>query len=379
MNPLNAERYLCMRINAAYFQVNSSRVPYFLLAFSCVTLSSCETRRSSEVRSTRVDALERISPTEDQEIARAVRLTEAKIEKERRPDGVMRRDAHPKHHGCLKGSFTVQNDLPEAAKHGVFQEARTYPVWARVSNAGLVPNVVDDRNPDARGLAIKLLGVDGPKLKQGAESSKNMDFLMVNVPFFVADDMKEYNDQLENPAKVLTDRGGLLAKVFANRTADPLVETYFSISAFQLGDTAVKYRISPCQGERAERILFPGTNFLRDSMTKHLSERPACFNFEVQFFKNEIDTSVEKGTAVWEEKNAPFTPIAKLEFPKQTFDFEPRQGFCENITFDPWLVPEGQRPLGSLNRGRREVYKAIVAKRHSANKVTFNEPNGSEP
>ena len=46
-------------------------------------------------------------------------------------------------------------------KFGVFSKPKTYPIWVRFSNGGTPPK--DDKEGDIRGMAIKLMGVDGDK------------------------------------------------------------------------------------------------------------------------------------------------------------------------------------------------------------------------
>ena len=72
----------------------------------------------------------------------------------------VRRDAHAKHHGCVKAEFIVEADLPEEMRFGIFKESRSYPAWIRFSNS----KEQDDSKDDGRGMAIKLMGVEGEKL-----------------------------------------------------------------------------------------------------------------------------------------------------------------------------------------------------------------------
>src|SRR5215831_11022699 len=89
------------------------------------------------------------------------------------------RDAHPKAHGCVKAEFTVEDDLPLDLQHGVFVPGAKYPALIRFSSADPHPNR-DDRCPDVRGMAIKLLGVEGPKLLADEVAERTQDFLLIN-------------------------------------------------------------------------------------------------------------------------------------------------------------------------------------------------------
>ena len=46
----------------------------------------------------------------------------------------VRRGQHPKQHGCVRADFIVEPDLPEALRHGVLREPRTYRALIRFSN-----------------------------------------------------------------------------------------------------------------------------------------------------------------------------------------------------------------------------------------------------
>ena len=83
------------------------------------------------------------------------------------PTGIMRRDAHPKMHGVVKAEFTVEADLPQELRVGIFGQPRTYQAWIRFSNQDGSINPDIDR--DIRGMAIKLMGVEGEKILEGEE------------------------------------------------------------------------------------------------------------------------------------------------------------------------------------------------------------------
>ena len=94
-----------------------------------------------------------------------------------------KRDVHPKHHGCIKGTFNVSSNTLQEYQVGLFANiGKTYPVWSRISNSGLTSNMSDNAG-DFRGMTFKVIGATGPRLLSGFESSISTDFLFVNVPF----------------------------------------------------------------------------------------------------------------------------------------------------------------------------------------------------
>lgn len=54
-----------------------------------------------------------------------------------------RRDAHAKHHGCVKGEFIVENNLSEEMKFGIFKEpGKKFTACIRFSNGSENLNLI---------------------------------------------------------------------------------------------------------------------------------------------------------------------------------------------------------------------------------------------
>lgn len=52
--------------------------------------------------------------------------------------GIAKRDAHAKHHGCVKGELQVEASLPAALQAGVFQPGTRYKTWVRLDRKSVV-------------------------------------------------------------------------------------------------------------------------------------------------------------------------------------------------------------------------------------------------
>jgi hypothetical protein len=76
------------------------------------------------------------------------------------------RDAHAKSNGVLKGQLVVHAGLPEELRQGVFAHPRTFDVVARLSSAP--GDIHSDEIPAARGFALKILGVEGERIRRAA-------------------------------------------------------------------------------------------------------------------------------------------------------------------------------------------------------------------
>jgi hypothetical protein len=313
-------------------------------------------------------------------------LTERQIKKiiNENPSGIMRRDAHTKMHGMVKAEFTVLPDLPPELQVGLFQQPGTYQAWLRFSNQNLMN---PDIKKDIRGVALKVMQVPGPKLMPGEPDSPNVDFVLISSPFFMARDVREFDDLI----KGLT--GGTLAllgfflshwrmswnllrsmKSFAN----PLQIRYWSATPYLFGSQAVKYSVIP-QVDQPEPIPNPAPDdLLRQAMIRQLAREDAYFDFAVQFQTDAERMPIEDPGVEWSEAESPFRTVARIKIPKQAFDSAAQREFGENASFNPARCLPEQRPLGGINRARMVVYQAISQFRHEKNQVAIKEPIGWE-
>jgi catalase len=126
-------------------------------------------------------------------------LTISKFSMEHQHHPPMLRNQHPKSHGYVQGEFIVEEDIPETMKVGVFKESKTYPIWIRFSNGG------SDRDPktgdfmpdtvgDVRGMAIKLMNVEGEKVLSEPDHQGEQDFILMNNSTFFIRDVQGYID-----------------------------------------------------------------------------------------------------------------------------------------------------------------------------------------
>ena len=84
------------------------------------------------------------------------------------------RVSHAKAHGLAIGGLTMLNDLPEPLAQGLFTSGASYPAIVRLAN---VPGEIDsDAVATQRGLALKVLGVEGEKLP--GHDAATQDFVL---------------------------------------------------------------------------------------------------------------------------------------------------------------------------------------------------------
>lgn len=321
-------------------------------------------------------------------------LIQASLEKTYPPGKrPVRRDAHPKAHGCVRSTFAVNAELPENLAQGTFVPGHTYDAWIRFSNGASDPARADAKG-DARGMAIKLMGVPGAKLLPEEGNAGTQDFIMINHPVFFIDDPQHYltlvrRGSSSNPLVRLTApfalglRGALIARTVASKKIEnPLLTRFWSMVPYRLGDDAhkqaIKFSARPCVAHANDRIpADAGPNYLREAMAKTLAAGEACFDFLIQT-RQSAEMRVEDSKTEWKESAAPFVKVATITIPSQVFDSAAQDEFCENLSFTPWHALPEHRPLGGVNRVRRVVYEQVSKLRHDANRVPRKEPTGEE-
>ena len=305
------------------------------------------------------------------------------------PPGVrpMRRDAHTKAHGCVKADFTVPAQVPERARVGLFKEPSSRSAWIRYSNA--FSSIESDGKIDVRGMAIKVMGVEGEKLLESEKLEKTQDFLLINTNVFFSPNTSEYVKFSREYVKNESTLGYVLwpsrwrqARILysAGRTpmTNPLTSRFWSSVPYKLGAAAVHYSAKPCAGVVPPGKSGSSPDFLREAMAATLRNGDACFEFMVQFQTDPVKMPVEDPSIEWEEAASPFITVATLKIPKQVFDSARQMAYCEALSFTPWhSLPEHQ-PIGGVNRIRKAVYERASTLRHTTNGMPRREPNGFE-
>lgn len=312
-------------------------------------------------------------PNEDALTASLIDILRRKMARDYQA-GATKRDAHPKHLGLLKATFTIEPQLPAELSVGLFSKAGTYDAWVRSSNASGTPQ--SDAIKDIRGFAIKLLDVPGDKIPESDEP-RTQDFLMISHPLMPVGTIQLFHDlvyysiektPLHFLAKMLlTRRFDVLKGLVVARLqpTSPLDIRYWSTTPYLFGaDRAVKFSVIPTSRYRSRLPDKPSSTYLSDNLEKHLAEYDATFDFVVQFQKDAASMPIEDASIEWKESASPFRKVATLTIPKQTFRTAERNELAEVLSFSPWHAGVEHRPLGSINRARLRVYKALSDFRH---------------
>ncbi len=307
-----------------------------------------------------------------------------------RPEGrPFTRDVHSKAHGCVQARVEV-GELEPRLRHGVFAQPKSYEAWLRFSSGDT--HVQSDGIRDARGFALKVMGVPGEKLLAAERDATTQDFVMINSPRFFIGALPEYEAFMASMAR--GSRYGWFFDDFswkpwrwhvrelylAGRTlqappASVLQTQYHSLSAYRLGPSQfVKYSARPCDPRNAVRQK--GDNRLRDELVAELAQRDGCFDLLVQLQVAGKNMPVEDATVLWSEKDSPFLKVARVTIPRQQFSTPAQDAFCENLSFTPWHALPEHEPVGVMNRVRRALYQEISRYRHAKNSAPRAEPRG---
>jgi len=330
---------------------------------------------------------EKLQPNEEVLAQNIAQVIEKSI-REQYTAGNALRDAHPKAHGCVRAEFHVSKNIPAQFAKGVFIPDQSYQAWIRFSNASNDATSADI-DKDARGIAIKLLGVSGDKILESEKQATTQDFIMINHPVFFANDAKRYlsfmNDvnshnmirKLHIPF-ALGFKGTMNALGARNsQIANPLYARYWSMVPYQLGldkdRQAVKYSVRACSVAPNNLPKNPSHDFLREALKNTLQNNDACMEFLIQP-RTSNKMLVEDAMTEWDEKAAPFYQVATIHIPKQNFDTPEQNQFCENLSFTPWHALAEHKPLGAVNRMRKIIYENISRVRHDMNSAPRQEP-----
>lgn len=322
------------------------------------------------------------------------------------------RDAHAKSHAVLEGELVVDTGLPEHLRQGLFATPATYPVIARISSTQ--PTLHSDQIRGVRAIALKVLGVRGPRARED-DDAPTQDFVMVDSSEFPFANAREYLWVGMPIAYVLTrmpdwalklSTETLAAVVGLTEAVSPLPArvvpipyfakvakvvrlftmpnyyilglTFNTASALRYGDYVAKISVKPLSesvtkldrkriprgsGDDAHRVL------IADFFRRNDAEYAVC----VQLCTDA--DAIENATKEWSTSPPP-ERVAKLIFRKQNSDCYCRRAYADDLlSFNSWRTLEAHRPLGSINRLKAKVYDASSQFRHEKNNAPQIEPS----
>jgi hypothetical protein len=302
-----------------------------------------------------------IAPDEARVAAQFIDFLKAATIK-RQPSGPRRRFNQGRATACVTGEFTVLDGLPAEHRVGLFATATTFAAAIRFANA----TSASDRDRDVRGMSVRLLDVPGANLTPGTTAC---DVILNSHPVMMVPDTRGFLELLQaneaggfRRALYFLTHPKVLRIATASRTNPTchLDLSYWSTTPYLFGSRAVKYIVRPASLRRSPQPESLTPTYLEDAMRTRLSESEAVFDFMVQFHLDRRRTPIEDASVEWREADSPYVPLARIRIPSQPIG--PATAFaCEQMAFNPWHCLPEHRPLGNMNRARREIYQAMAA------------------
>jgi len=279
------------------------------------------------------------------------------------------RALHRKQLTAASGTLEVLDGLPAFARHGLFAHPHDYDVWVRTSNGGL--DRAPDSAPDIRGIAMRVLGVEGQSAL-GNGPAVSQDFTLINQEAFGFSGSGEFVDFVMAAAqgkgelfKYVFKRYGLLGgprrlgkmlravgRPFSGFATEPM----FSAVPMANGPYAVRLRLQPA-ASNGTAALGAASDWDAD-FSDRLARGPLHWDLQLQYFADESTTPIEDASVIWP---TPYTTVARLMLPKQDTRSPEGVEFAAQVeasVFDPWQALAEHRPLGDVQRARKVVYFA---------------------
>ena len=314
------------------------------------------------------------------------------------------RSVHAKSHGMMQGELTIASGLPSELAQGLFAAPGSYQVVMRIStNPG---DLLDDSVSAPRGLALKIMDVQGERLPDSAgETTQNL--VLVNGPAFAAPDSKAFlgsvkqlaatTDKAEWAKKLLsaTMRGvedvieavggksAMISTMGGTPITHPLGDSYYSQVPFRYGDYIAKFALVPVSpnltdltGDRVNTSGRPDA--LREVVTETIIEQGGTWELRVQLNTDLDKMPIEDASVAWDEKVSPYRTVGRITVaPQLAWSVERAQVVDEQMFFSPWHGLAAHQPLGSVNRSRRQAYEMSAEFRSRFNGCPMGEPQGA--
>ncbi len=309
------------------------------------------------------------------------------------------RSVHAKSHGILRGQLQVLPvDAPWA--QGLFATPGVHDAILRLSTSP--GDELDDHVSTPRGIALKVLGVEGERLP-GPEHA-TQDFLFVDGPVFLAPGPKQFLKSLKLLAAT-TDRVPSLKRAFSAlaRGAEhvleavgtssatlsglgghaidhPLGATVYTQVPFRHGTYVAKYALVPVSRdlallEGAAVDLDGDPDGLRAAVSDHVREHGGTWELRAQLCTSVEDMPIEDASVEWPQDRSPFVTVARLTVPPQaTPEGDALREQDEGLSFSPWHGLVAHQPLGGVNRARRPAYEASANARSGRARCPVHEP-----
>ena len=164
----------------------------------------------------------------------------------------------------------------------------------------------------------------------------------------------------------------------------PLGETYYTQVPFRYGNYVAKLSLAPVSpnitsltGDKVETSGRPDA--LREDIGEVFIEQDSVWELRVQLCTDPDAMPIEDASVVWDEKQSPFVPVARLTIPAQiSWEHGTSDGQDKVVAFSPWHGLVAHQLMGGVNRARKPTYEASVKFRGDFNGCPMLEPRSLE-
>lgn len=312
------------------------------------------------------------------------------------------RPVHAKSHGLLEGELIVSPDLPPVLAQGLFGRPGTYPVYMRFSTSP--GDILPDDISTPRGLAIKVLGVEGERLPDSAHDT-TQDFVLIVGKVFGAPNPKAFLPSLkllapttdkalrakealsavlrgtEKVIEAFGGQSGTLMALGGYPETHILGESFFSQVPIRYGDYMAKIGVVPVSPELTRLTNAPLKlngipNGLRDAVQKFFTENGGTWELRVQLCVDLETMPIEDATKPWPEDKSPYITVARIVAkPQNSWSDEHYNAIDTAMAFSPWHGLAAHRPLGGIMRARKVIYPRSISIRGTRNGCPMTEPD----
>jgi hypothetical protein len=317
------------------------------------------------------------------------------------------RSVHAKTHGILQGYLDVDADLPEELAQGLFAKSGRYAVVMRFST--IPGDILDDSVSTPRGLAIKVIGVEGERL-EGSEGDVTQDFLLINGPIFGAANPRKFlsivrvlartTNKAQWLKKALSVVMRLVQKIIVVVIERPsttvatlggqpethiLGETFYSQAPLRFGDFIAKIAVAP-KSPKLKVLAQAPLNVngvpdgLREAVLDFFEINGGVWDVQAQLCTDLEHMPIENAAVIWSEALSPYRRIAQITVKPQLAWSEARSSAVDDgMSFSPWHGLAAHRPLGGIMRVRKAIYEEARKFRAKANGRVIREPREMAP
>ena len=313
------------------------------------------------------------------------------------------RAVHAKSNGLLKAAVAVLADLREELRQGLFAKPTRFGAVIRFSSEP--GDVLSDHISTPRGLAIKIIGVEGEMLPNHA-GQVTQDFIFNNGSTFApnvnvflkairlraehVDDPEALKQAVSSAAQTAEEalervgRKSPLLRGFGHPPTHPLGETYHTAAPLRFGEYFGKMQLVPVSDNlialRGKHVDHPQSwNSLKDSIVAFFQRETAVWELRVQLCTNLTKMPVEDASVEWDELLSPPLTVARITAqPQDAYSDARRVWVDEQLSFNPWHGLAAHRPLGNIMRTRLKAYHASSQFRHAAEGRPIVQPRSIE-